>query len=501
MKWDVLIPIFISFIITFGIGIMLHKKMSRRVKTDNFQEDYFIGGRSLGPLVLTFTILASAASAGTFIGSPGVAYSTGFSWVIILLTQVGMGVYILGILGKKFAIVARKINAVTLTDFFKERYQSKTVVLGSAIGIIVFISAYMVAQFVGGARILESVTGFPYKSGLLIFGLAVVLYTVYGGFRAVAITDAIQGLIMIFGGVLLWIFFFIKTDGFSGLIGTIVSEHPELVELPGPSGATPLMLFSYFMLFGIAAIGLPHASVRGMTFKDTESMHKSIIYSGIIMALFSIFFATLGPFVRVLYPDLSTPDMALPTLILGIMPGWLAGVVLAAPLAATMSTVNSMLLVTSSSIVKDIYLNYINPNASERKIAKLSYFTTLIIGVGVVLFALTPPEYLQYLVVYAIGGLEATFFAPIVFGLYWKRANTWGAIVSMYSGLFSYIILDYFFKTPFGMHTIVSATAISIVMMIIVSYLTPQPSGEVIQKFWGFQKKVKASTSIKKQPV
>jgi sodium/pantothenate symporter len=493
MKWDVLIPIVLSLVVTFLIGGVLHKYM--KVKNTSFQEDYFIGGRSLGPFVLTFTLLASAASAGTFIGSPGVAYNSGFSWVLILLTQVGMGVYILGILGKKFAIVARKINAVTLTDFFKERYQSKAVVLGSSIGVILFISAYMVAQFVGGARILESITGLPYKTGLIIFGLAVVLYTVYGGFRAVAITDAIQGVIMILGGVVLWIFFLVKTEGFSGLIGKLATEHPEMVELPGPSGATPLMLFSYFMLFGIAAIGLPHASVRGMTFKNTESMHKSIIYSGLVMALFSIGFATLGPFVKVLYPDISVPDMALPTLILDIMPGWVAGIVLSAPLAAIMSTVNSMLLVTSASVVKDIYLNYINPNASERKISKLSYFTTLIIGVGVVLFALTPPDYLQYLVVYAIGGLEATFFAPIVFGLYWKRATTWGAIVSMYAGLISYIVLGELYPNPFGMQTIVTATALSILIMITVSYLTPQPSQQIINKFWGVQKN---STTIKK---
>jgi sodium/pantothenate symporter len=169
------------------------------------------------------------------------------------------------------------------------------------------------------------------------------------------------------------------------------------------------------------------------------------------------------------------------------MPGWVAGIVLSAPLAAIMSTVNSMLLVTSASVVKDIYLNYINPKASERKIAKLSYFTTLIIGVGVVLFALTPPDYLQFIVVYAIGGLEATFFAPIVFGLYWKRATTWGAIISMYAGLISYILLGELFPNPFGMQTIVTSTAVSIFLMITVSYLSKRPSQEVIIKFWGSQ--------------
>lgn len=486
MQWDVLIPIIIYLVITFLIGGALHKHIKNR-KT-SFQEEYFIGGRSLGPIVLTFTILASAASAGTFIGSPGVAYNQGFSWVLILLTQVGMGIYILGILGKKFAIVARKIGAVTLTDFFKERYQSTAVVLGSSIGIIIFISAYMVAQFVGGARILEAITGLPYEAGLIFFGVAVVAYTAYGGFRAVALTDAIQGIIMILGGVILWIVFMVKTDGFSVLIGELVAKHPEMVELPGPANATPLNLFSYFILFGIAAIGLPHASVRGMTFKNTDAIHKSLIYSGIIMFLFSIGFATLGPFVKVLYPDLAVADLALPTMILDLMPGWLAGLVLAAPLAAIMSTVDSMLLVTSASVVKDIYLNYINPKASDTKIAKLSYMTTLVIGVGVVLFALTPPDYLQFIVIYAIGGLEATFFAPIVFGLYWKRASKWGAIVSMYTGLISYIVIGQFFPNPFGMQTIVTATALSIFAMVVVSYLSPAPTSQVIRKFWGTDK-------------
>lgn len=485
MRWDVLIPILLYLIATFVIGGILHKYIKNR-KT-SFQEEYFIGGRSLGPIVLTFTLLASAASAGTFIGSSGVAYDQGFSWVLVGLTQVGMGVFILGILGKKFAIVARKIKAVTLNDFLKERYESKTLVIGSSIGVIIFISAYMIAQFVGGARILEAITGLPYEVGLIIFGVSVVVYTVYGGFRAVALTDAIQGVIMLLGGVILWIFFMVKTGGFSALIGEIAAKHPEMVELPGGAGITSPLLVSYFLLFGILAIGLPHASVRGMTFKDSKSMHKSIMYSGIVMALFSVGFPVLGPFVKVLYPQIAVPDLALPTLVLELMPGWIAGIILAAPLAAIMSTVDSMLLVTSSAVVKDIYLNYINPDASDRKVSKLSYFTTLIIGLGVVLFALTPPEYLQFVVVFAIGGLEATFFAPIVLGLYWKRANTWGAITSMYGGLFSYIILAQWFTNPFGMHAIVTATGISIALMVVFSYATQRPSYQIIDKFWGQQ--------------
>lgn len=483
MQMDVLMPIIIYLGLTFIVGLLAYRYTKNRKQ--GFKEEYFVGGRQLGPLLLTFTILASAASAGTFIGSPGVAYDIGFAWVLVLMSQVGMGVYILGVLGKKFAIVARKIDAITLTDFLRARFESKWIVIGSAIGILIFLGSYMVAQFVGGALILEATTGFPYQAGLLLFGLIVVIYTTIGGFMAVALTDAIQGIMMIVGGIVLWIMFIISTGGFPALAGDLVSNYPELVELPGPGGISSALLMSYFLLFGIAAIGLPHASVRGMAFNNTKTMHRSMMFGGIVMFLFSIFFATLGPFVRLLYPDIENADMALPTLILNIMPGWVAGLVLAAPLAAVMSTVSSMLLVTSSTVVKDIYLNYVRPNAAERSVARLSYFSTLAIGIVVVLFSLTPPEYLQFVVIYAIGGLEATFFSCIVFGLYWRRANKWGAIASMYGGLISYIVLEVLFRNPFGMHSIATATAFSVLCMIVVSYLTPKPSTQLIRRFWG----------------
>ncbi len=481
MRWDVLIPILAYLLATFLVAGYVR----RHLRSGRFQEEFFIGGRSLGPLVLAFTMLASAASAGTFIGAPGLAYEIGFAWVLVGLTQIAMGVYILGVLGKKFAIIARKIGAVTVTDFLRERYRSHLVVIGSALGIVIFISAYMVAQFAGAARIVEAITGLPYQTGILIFGVTVVAYTTFGGFRAVAITDAIQGMLMIVGGVVLWIAFMVATDGFPAVASQLAAEQPELLTLPGPGDITPWMLFSYAILFGIAFVGVPHAAVRGMAYRDSRSMHRAIMYSVVIMALFTFFFATLGPVMRVLYPEVSDPDLVLPTFILDTVPGWTAGLILAAPLAAIMSTIDAMLLVASSSIIKDLYLNYVNPEASQRRVSRLSYTVTIAIGVGVVLVALTPPEFLQLIVIFAIGGLEATFVAPIVFGLYWKRATGWGAIASMYTGLISYIVLEQWFPDPFGMNAVVTALTLSITAMVVVSLLTPKPSDSIVRKFWG----------------
>lgn len=483
MRWGVVVPILLYLLAMLAVGGYLHKYLKdRRV---SFQEQFFVGGRSLGPLVLALTMLASAASAGTFVGGPGVAYDVGFAWALVGMTQIAMGIYILGILGKKFAIMARKIGAVTLTDFLRERYGSAAVVVGSSLGVLIFLGAYMVAQFVGGARIFQAVTGLPYEVGLIIFGVTVAAYTTYGGFRAVALTDAIQGVLMIVGGVILWIVLATRTGGLTSLVERLRDEQPEMLTLPGPGGITPLLLFSYFVLLGVAAIGLPHASVRAMAYRDSRTMHRAMLYSIPIMTLFSLFFTTVGPMMRVLYPNADSPDSVLPTFIVDSMPGWLAGVVLGAPLAAIMSTVSSMLLVASSAVVKDLYINYVNPRASDERVTGLSYLVTAAIGIGVVLLSLTPPDYLQFVVLYAIGGLEATFFAPIVFALYWKRASRWGAISSMYLGLGSYLLLSIFLPQPFGMETVVTSLVLSIASMVVVSLLTPGPPPETVRKFWG----------------
>jgi sodium/pantothenate symporter len=483
MRWDILIPIAVYLLVTFFAGIF----SSRFLKPTNkgFKEEFFLGGRNLGPVVLAFTILATYASAGTFIGTSGVAYEVGFGWVWLAMSQLTMGVIALGIPGKKFAIVARKINAVTLTDFLYERYSSHAIVIGSALGIVVFISATMVAQFVAGARILQTITGVSYYWGLLIFGFLVVTYTSYGGFRAVALTDAIQGMAMALGGVILWGIFLAKTDGVSALVSKLAIENPDLLTIPGPGNVTPSLLFSYFILLGLSPICLPQVVNRSMAYKDSKSMHRAIVYSCFLMGLFTLGFATLGPLTRALYPDISIPDNALPTLIINLAPGWLAGLILAAPIAAIMSTIDSMLLVVSSAVVKDVYSRYINPNANEAKVSKLAYITTLCIGTIVVILAISPPRTIQFLTFFTTGGLASTFFAPTIFGLYWKRATTWGAVASMYVGAISYAVIFKLFPNLFNMHAIVPALILSVGSMIIVSLLTPAPSFNTIYKFWG----------------
>ncbi len=482
MDWQMLAPIFIYLAILMGVG---YYSRVTAPKSKTFAEGYFLGGRSLGPFLLVFTMTASLASVGTFIGAPGLIYSVGAGFLIAGLAQLPVIMYSLGALGKKIAIVSRRIDAVTLTDLFKARYQNDAVVIGSALAMIIFIVVYMMAQIVGGTRIIEAITGLPYTWGLVIFFVVVVTYTVLGGFRAVAITDLLQGLIMMVGAVVLVVIVVAKSGGLGVLSATVIETTPHLFTLPGPMNMTPLYFISFFMLFGIGVIGMPTMVLRSMAYKDSKSMHQAILMGIVVMTLFTVPMGLMGLFARVHFPALAVPDMAVPSMVLEFLPPWFAGVFMTVPLVAVMSTIDAMLLIVCSSIVIDIIRNYIKPKASDESIKKMSYLFTFLIAIVVFVFALSPPALVQMVVIYAVGGLIAAFFVPLLFGLYWRRANGWGAACSLFGGMVSYILLEIFANRPLGMHTITSSLIISIVLMIVVSLLTAKPSAETINLFWG----------------
>ena len=198
-----LLPVFLFMMAMLAVSIYL-RNMSIKKNSGNFLNEYFTGSRSLGGFVLAMTTVATYSSVSSFVGGPGQAWDIGFGWIYMSVIQVTALFLVLGILGKKMAIVSRKINAVTVIDVIRHRYQSDVLANVSAIIIVLFFSATMVAQFVGGAKLFEAVTGYSYVVGLVVFGLVVVIYTAVGGFRGVAITDALCAIAMLIGmGILL----------------------------------------------------------------------------------------------------------------------------------------------------------------------------------------------------------------------------------------------------------------------------------------------------------
>ncbi|SEM10546.1 sodium/pantothenate symporter [Mesobacillus persicus] len=479
MNWAVIIPLLLFLVIIFIIGFWASTYLK---SSSSFLQEYFLGGRQLGGFILAMTMTATYGSASSFIGGPGAAYTQGLGWVLLSMAQLATGYFVLMILGKKFAIVTRKYKAITLVDFLKERYQSKWVVLLSAASIIIFLFSAMAAQWVGGARLIESLTGLSYTSALFIFAVSVLIYVIIGGFRAVALTDAVQGTVMFFGTLILLVATIIAGGGISNIVSDLTAENPNLITPYGfDGGLTPLYVSSFWILVGVGVVGLPQITVRAMSYKNAKSMHRAIIIGTIVIGFIMLGMHLIGVFARPILPGIEVGDTVMPLLAMEVLPAWLAGLVLAAPMAAIMSTVDSLLLLVSSAVVKDIYLNYIKPDASNQTVKNMSFGVTTILGVLVFLMALSPPDLIIWLNLFSFGGLEAAFIWPVVMGLYWRTGNKYGAISSMIVGVGSYILFHLYFPNPFGVHTVVLPIILSLVAFIVGSLVGKQRITESVK--------------------
>ena len=450
----------------------------------DFMEEYFIGSRNMGGFVLAMTIIATYIGASSFIGGPGVAYKMGLGWVLLACIQTPTAFLTLGILGKRLAIISRKIGGLTITDLLRARYKNDIVViLGSVIMLIFFIGT-IVANFVGGARLFESVTGLPYMVGLIIFSVVIITYTTIGGFRAVALTDAIQGGVMLIASAILFFTMLKVGGGMENIMRTIEQTNPALLTPDAGGAIAKPFILSFWMLVGVAILGLPATSVRCMGFKDSKSMHNAMIIGTSVVGILMLIMHLIGVMGAAILPGVQIGDKIIPTLAISNLHPILAGVFIGGPLAAIMSTVDSFLILSSATIVKDLYINYINPNPSDIKVKKLSLFTSLFVGIIVFLLALDPPELLVWINLFALAGQEAAFFCPIIMGLYWKRANAIGAISSMIFGVASFIYFSVFKISFSGLHQIVPVIFMSLIIFIIGSYLGEKPDDETIDIFF-----------------
>ncbi|MDO6658645.1 sodium/pantothenate symporter [Anaerobacillus sp. 1_MG-2023] len=486
MNWQVVLPLLIFLVVIFMVGFYASTYLK---STSNFLQEYFLGSRQLGGFILAMTMIATYGSASSFIGGPGVAYTMGLGWVLLSMTQLATGYFVLSVLGKKFAIMARKIRAVTLIDFLKERYQSKWVVILSALSIIIFLFSAMAAQWVGGARLIESLTGLSYTGALFIFAVSVLVYVIIGGFRAVAITDTVQGVVMLVGTLIILVGTVIAGGGMGKIVSDLAAENPNLISPFGSNRSlTPLYVSSFWVLVGIGVVGLPQVAVRAMSYKSSKGMHRALIIGTVVVGFIMLGMHLTGVFARAVLPGIEVGDTVMPQIAMEVLPAWLAGIVLAAPMAAIMSTVDSLLLLVSSAIVKDVYINYVKPDANDQTIKRFSMGVTTLIGVLVFAMAINPPELLIWLNLFSFGGLEAAFIWPVVMGLYWKRGNAGGAMASILTGVGSYILFNTFMPNAFGMHTVVLPVLVSFVGYVGVSLLTSRKhavvQNKVITKLW-----------------
>ncbi|MBE2897201.1 sodium/pantothenate symporter [Pasteurellaceae bacterium HPA106] len=462
-----IIPLVIYLLFVFGAAIYAYTRRSR----GDYLTEYYVGNRSMTGFVLAMTTAATYASASSFVGGPGAAYKFGLGWILLAMIQLPAVWLALGVLGKKMAILSRKVNALTINDLLLYRYKNRTLVWISCVALLLAFFVAMIAQFVGGARLLETTLGINYRLSLLIFALTVALYTFIGGFRAVVLTDTLQGAVMILGTLILLSGVIYATGGIENAMATLNSIDPSLTTPYGPNGMLGFeFMASFWVLVCFGVVGLPHTVIRTMAYKDSKALHSGMLIGTVVLGIIMLGMHLSGALGRALIPDLTIPDQVIPTLMVQVLPPIVAGIFLATPMASIMSTIDSQLIQSSSVFVKDIYLA-LKPEAAnnQRRLSRISSVITLLISVLLIFAALNPPDMLIWLNIFAFGGLEAAFLWVIVLGLYWEKANAYGAIASMLTGMVCYIGLTAAGVKLFHFHAIVPSLILGLLAFLIAN--------------------------------
>jgi SSS family solute:Na+ symporter/sodium/pantothenate symporter len=435
-------------LVSLGLGVMANRLVSSRA---GFLPKYFLGNRSLGAIAVALT--AAVMSGGTFMGFPSLVYTHGWVVGLWICSYMVAPLTILGVMGKRIAQLARRTGAITLPDLFRERFGSPALALASSLLVIVFLTINLIPQFKAGAGIVKEVLptngqvaavgewDVGYLTGLALFTATVVAYTTYGGFLAAVWTDVFQSLVMLAGVLVLLPLALAAAGGLEAATRAGVAQAGENFAF-GPGAGRDFhpigLAFSFFVMWAISGMGQPSTIVRLMATKDSRTLRYSILYLTIYNALIYIPLILIFICARSILPGLveaRQSDLVMPRLCLKLAHPYVAGLILAAPYGAVMSTVSGFLLIVASGLVRDVYQRFLRPAATERELQWASYGMTILIGLIVTLAAIRPPEYLQLVIIFASSGLASAFLVPALMSCFWRRATAAGALAAMLAGV------------------------------------------------------------------
>lgn len=427
--------------------------------------DYFLAGRKLNPWIVAFSERASGESAWLILGLPGAAMASGLIEVWTALGCVLGIIFYWSFIGKDLREKTERSGSITISDFVAKSFpENETLLrLASSVIILFFFTFYLAAQFNGAGKVLEVTFGIPASSGMIIGAAVIVIYTMLGGFLAVAITDFIQGLLMVGALVVLPIVAIVELNsrGIS-LFSAIGEESANLSSLTGGAeGMAAAALIIGGLSWGLGYMGQPHLLTRFMSINDPENIRigRKIAIWWAIPAFSGAILLGLAGMAMYGHGYFSDPEQVMPFMANSILPSWIAGVFISAAIAAMMSTADSQLLVVSSTIIEDIYHKILSREVTQKKLLLMSRLSTLFTGVAAFLIAITSQELIFALVSYAWSGLGASFGPIILLRLKWKKMTANGALAGMLTGFLTTIIwhdIDY-------LNAIISARFVSFI--------------------------------------
>lgn len=482
----------LSVIITFAAYLVFMLLVGTHFyKKNESLSDYLIGDRQLNKWVTSMSAQASDMSGWLLLGLPGYAYLQGLEAVWIAL-GLGIGTYL------NWKFVAQKLrrltelagNAITLPDYFANRFNdhNKSLRVLSSLFILVFFLIYTASGFVAGAKLFESVFGLPYHSALLIGVVVIISYTALGGFMAVSWTDFFQGIIMFFAIIIVPILGIHAVGGFEETSIAWKSVSPGFLDVFSHGDGENLKAITIIslMAWGIGYFGQPHILTRFMAIRSPGEIKPARKIAMVWVAISLTCAVVVGMVGRIYLADKlpdSDSEKVFMILVDQLTHPIIGGILLAAVLAAIMSTADSQLLVTSSALTEDLYRVIIRPQASNKELVWVSRGTVIAVATLACILALKPDSSVLGLVSYAWAGFGATFGPLILISLYWKRMTKNGAIAGIIGGGITVLIWKQMSGGLFELYEIVPGFIISSALIIVVSLIDKEPEENTLSLF------------------
>lgn len=480
---------FIAYLIMMlAIGVIAYKRTSN-------SSDYFLGGRSLGPWPAALSAGASDMSGWLLLGLPGYAYAAGIE-AFWLAGGLLIGTWANWLISaKRLRTYSITTDSLTLPEFLSRRFNDSTkqIQVISAFFILLFFLFYTSSGLVAGGKLFETVFGLDYSTAVIIGTVCVVSYTLFGGFLAVSWTDLVQGLLM--SAALLIVPIAAMQGGLGQLGDDLYAINPELLTFWNDSKGEPLTAVAIISLvaWGLGYFGQPHILARfkaTRTNKDLTSARRiAVIWTALSMAG-----AMLVGLVGLVYVtnsgagELADGEKIFMLLVNAIFHPVIAGILLAAILAAIMSTADSQLLVSSSALAEDFYKQVFKKDASSEEIVRVGRIAVIGISLVALVLAMTPDSSVLGLVSYAWAGFGAAFGPAIILSLYWDRMNRNGALAGIIIGGVTIVVWKQISGGWFDVYEIVPGIIFSTLAIVVVSLMTAEPEEAVIEQHNKFKK-------------
>ena len=438
---------------------------------------YYLAGKKLPFWVVAFSTNATGESGWLLLGLSGMGYAVGVQayWVVVgEILGIGAAWWLVARRLKKFGDEA---DAITVPDVLAAKFADKWhLIRGIAVAIIlVMVTAYVTAQMVASGKAFQSFLGMEYSTGVIVGSIFIIGYTFVGGYKAVSYTDVVQGVLMLLGIIAVPIAAVAYAGGWGEVQSNLVLQDPALVDMFAVSdGNKPAWIaIASFIAIGLPFLGVPQLLVRFMSARDDGEIKKARIVSMSVLLIFTAGAVTAGVAGRALYPGLEDAETIFPVLSNNLFPPIIAGMLLVVVLSAIMSTVDSLLLLASSAVVRDTYQKIIGTDKSEETLSNYGKIVTVIIGAIAVVLGIQEPRVIFDFVLASWSGLGSAF-GPVIIGILYYKRITWEGVVSgMLGGFVASVSWLMFFKADYhGLYEAIPGFITGLVLTYGVSMLT-----------------------------